>query len=174
MLPARAVLVAAGTRPNTVLAREDAAHFGLDGQYFQALDDDGQPVKPEKLAKPNEVRVMHQLRPDGRAVSFFGDLHPSFAGNVVKAMGSAKQGWPVVSQALANRAGGRRRADRAAFLADLNERLRAGVQQVNRLTPTIVEVVVRGAAGGARISCPASSIACRISRPCARAPTTRA
>ena len=29
-------------------------------------------------------------------VSFFGDLHPSFAGNVVKAMGSAKQGYPVV------------------------------------------------------------------------------
>ena len=46
---------------------------------------------------------MH-LRPDGRAVSFFGDLHPSFAGNVVKAMGGAKQGYPVVSRMLARRA----------------------------------------------------------------------
>ena len=34
------------------------------------------------------------VRPDGRAISFFGDLHPSFSGNVVKAMGSAKQGYP--------------------------------------------------------------------------------
>ena len=51
-----------------------------------------------------------QLRPDGRAVSFFGDLHPCFSGNVVKAMGGAKQGYPVVSRMLATRppAGARR------------------------------------------------------------------
>ena len=50
------------------------------------------------------------LLPDGRAISFFGDLHPSFAGNVVKAMGGAKQGYPVVSRVLARRkpAGARR------------------------------------------------------------------
>ena len=100
-MPARAVLVAAGTRPNTVLAREDGENFKVDGQYFQALNDEGAVVKPEKLAKPSEVRVITEMRPDGRAVSFFGDLHPSFAGNVVKAMGSAKLGWPVVSQTLA-------------------------------------------------------------------------
>ena len=44
-----------------------------------------------------------ELRDDGRAVSFFGDLHPSWAGNVVKAMGSAKLGYPVVSRTLARR-----------------------------------------------------------------------
>ena len=37
---------------------------------------------------------------DGRFVSFFGDLHPSFFGNVVKAMGGAKQGYPIVSGVL--------------------------------------------------------------------------
>jgi NADPH-dependent glutamate synthase beta subunit-like oxidoreductase/NAD(P)H-flavin reductase len=140
-MPARAVLVAAGTRPNTVLAREDAENFHVDGQYFQALNEDGAVVKPEKLAKPNEVRVITEMRPDGRAVSFFGDLHPSFAGNVVKAMGSAKQGWPVVSQALANLPAAKV-TDNTAFLADLNKRLRAKIRTVNRLTPTIVEVVV--------------------------------
>ncbi len=35
-LPARSILVAAGTQPNTVLAREDEANFTLDGRYFQA------------------------------------------------------------------------------------------------------------------------------------------
>ena len=139
--PARAVLVAAGTRPNTVLAREDAAHFHVDGQYFQALNDEGAVVKPEKLAKPSEVRVITEMREDGRATSFFGDLHPSFAGNVVKAMGSAKLGWPVVSQALA-RLPEATNKDHGAFLADLNRRLRAKIRTVNRLTPTIVEVVV--------------------------------
>ncbi len=40
---------------------------------------------------------------DGRFISFFGDLHPSFFGNVVKAMGGAKRGYPVVSRVLAAR-----------------------------------------------------------------------
>jgi len=140
-MPARAVLVAAGTRPNTVLAREDAENFKVDGQYFQALNDEGAVVKPEKLAKPAEVRVITEMRPDGRAVSFFGDLHPSFAGNVVKAMGSAKLGWPVVSQTL-SRLPAASSTDHSAFLGDLNRRLRAKIRTVNRLTPTIVEVVV--------------------------------
>jgi NAD(P)H-flavin reductase len=141
VLPARAVLVAAGTKPNTVLAREDAANFPLDGQYFQAVNDENEVVKPQRVAKPDEVRVITRFRPDGRAISFFGDLHPSFAGNVVKAMGSAKQGWPVVQAAL-DHLPAPRVADQSAFLADLNRRLRAKVRAVNRLTPTIVEVVV--------------------------------
>ena len=53
--------------------------------------------------------VLTELRADGRAMSFFGDLHPSFHGNVVKAMASAKQGYPIVSRMLAQgRAGVRR------------------------------------------------------------------
>ena len=60
-------------------------------------------MKPERVAKPQAVRVLMSLRPDGRAISFFGDLHPSFAGNVVKAMASAKQGYPVVSRTLARK-----------------------------------------------------------------------
>ncbi|MBL8710061.1 MAG: FAD-dependent oxidoreductase [Rhodospirillaceae bacterium] len=140
-LPARAVLVAAGTRPNTVLAREDSDHFALDGQYFRAIDAGGAVVAPERSAKPHEVRVITEAHADGRAVSFFGDLHPSFAGNVVKAMGSAKQGWPVVAMALAHRPDATA-TDTTDFLRDLNRRLRARVRVVNRLTPNIVEVVV--------------------------------
>jgi NADPH-dependent glutamate synthase beta subunit-like oxidoreductase/NAD(P)H-flavin reductase len=140
-LPARAVLVAAGTRPNTVLAREYAEQFGFDGQYFQAVDEQGQPVKPEKLAKPKAVQVLQSLRGDGRSVSFFGDLHPSFAGNVVKAMASAKQGWPVVARML-EKLPPRAAANDDAFVIELNRRLRARVHAVARLTPTIVEVIV--------------------------------
>ena len=38
--------------------------------------------------------MLTALEDDGRAISFFGDLHPSFFGNVVKAMASATQGYP--------------------------------------------------------------------------------
>src|SRR5439155_4425476 len=52
-LPAHTVFVAAGTQPNTVLAREDAAHFQLDGRYFQACDEAGLPAKPQRaISKP--------------------------------------------------------------------------------------------------------------------------
>ena len=81
------------------------------------------------------------LREDGRAISFFGDLHPSFAGNVVKAMASAKQGYPVVSRMLSRQAPSN--ISPQALIACLNEELRATVHEVHRLTPTIVEVVVR-------------------------------
>jgi len=141
-LPARSILVAAGTQPNTVLEREDATNFVLDGKYFQALDESGLPVKPERVAKPNEVRVLTSLRPDGKAISFFGDLHPSFSGNVVKAMGSAKQGYPVISRILADRRKPEG-VDGAALIAQMNNDLRATVADVIRLTPTIIEVIVK-------------------------------
>jgi NADPH-dependent glutamate synthase beta subunit-like oxidoreductase/NAD(P)H-flavin reductase len=140
-LPARTILVAAGTQPNTVLGREDPANVTIDGKYFQAYDEDGKPVRPEKSAKPGLVQVLVSKRPDGRAISFFGDLHPSFAGNVVKAMGSAKQGYPVVSRVLAHREP--TAIEPTALLARANEGLRATVHAVHRLTPTIVEVVVK-------------------------------
>ena len=140
-LPARSILVAAGTQPNTVLAREDTVHVHVDGRYFQACDENGTTVKPERSAKPLEPRVLLSRMQDGRFLSFFGDLHPSFAGNVVKAMASAKQGYPVLSRVLAQRPAASA-MDRDEFFAQLNRDLRPRVKEVNRLTPTIVEVVV--------------------------------
>ncbi|HEV2160971.1 MAG TPA: FAD-dependent oxidoreductase [Stellaceae bacterium] len=139
-LPAKTILVAAGTQPNTVLGREDPHNVKLDGRYFQAYDETGHHAKPEAVAKPEQVRVLMSARSDGRAISFFGDLHPSFAGNVVKAMGGAKQGYPVVSRVLARRKPSLPSTE--PLVARLNRELRPTVRDVIRLTPTIVEVVV--------------------------------
>src|SRR5204862_3373541 len=78
-LRARSVLIAAGTQPNTVLAREEGVSLELDGKYFLACDESGRPVKPEPhTAKPKAPQVLLHRRPDGRFMSFFGDLHPSY------------------------------------------------------------------------------------------------
>ena len=140
-LPARSILVAAGTHPNTVLQREDPGHVKIDGRYFQAVDETGMPVTPERVAKPEVPQILTSLQSDGRAISFFGDLHPSFAGNVVKAMASAKQGYPLVSRMLARRAASG--PPPAHLVRRLDDELRATVHAVHRLTPQIVEVVVR-------------------------------
>jgi NAD(P)H-flavin reductase len=60
----------------------------------------------------------------------------------VKAMGSAKLGYPVISRVLANVQPASAAGD-AEFFAHLNGELRAAVHEVVRLTPNIVEVVVR-------------------------------
>ncbi len=143
-LPARTILVAAGTQPNTVLAREDATHAFIDGKYFRALDEQGNPATPERVAKPAEVRVMMYRAADGRFMSFFGDLHPSFAGNVVKAMGGAKQGYPVLTRTMETLPASQRSP--AEILGQANAQWRARVVRVDRLTPTIVEVVVEAPA----------------------------
>lgn len=141
-LPARTVLIAAGTQPNTVLAREDPTHFQLDGRYFQACDEQGLAVQPEKSnAKPRSPQVLLAKTEDDRYISFFGDLHPSYFGNVVKAMGSAKQAFPVIS-ALLERKAPMSSLVNQQFIALLDTRLRATVHQVIRLTPSIVEVIV--------------------------------
>src|SRR5688500_20199348 len=57
-------------------------------------------------------------------------------------MGSGKQGYPVISRVLAER-NPSSSLDDTAFLARLNRDLRAVVNEVRRLTPTIVEVVLR-------------------------------
>jgi NADPH-dependent glutamate synthase beta subunit-like oxidoreductase/NAD(P)H-flavin reductase len=149
-LPANTVFIAAGTQPNTVLAREDAQHFPLDGKYFRACDEAGQPVKPEPaLAKTARADVLLTRLDDGRFISFFGDLHPSYFGNVVKALGSVKQGYPVVTRVLAQRPRNSDVSDQA-FFALLNRDLRASVHEVKRLTPTIVEIVIKAPAAARR------------------------
>jgi NADPH-dependent glutamate synthase beta subunit-like oxidoreductase/NAD(P)H-flavin reductase len=142
VLPARAVLVAAGTQPNTVLAREDEKNFKLNGRYFAACDENGDPVSPPRAnPKPEIPGVLLSRYGDGRFISFFGDLHPSYSGNVVKAMSSAKQGYPVVSGVL-ERVSPASSKPAWLFFAEMNGQLRATVHKVERLTPNIIEVVV--------------------------------
>ncbi len=140
-LPARTILIAAGTKPNTNLKYDEMNYFSFAGNSFQAFDEAGQPVTPQKIAKPDIPHVLMSILDNQKSISFFGDMHPSFAGNVVKAMGSAKQGYPVVSRMLH-----RRPIDTdvsaATLIKQLNHQLRARIHAVTRLTPTIIEVTV--------------------------------
>ncbi|MGH7077672.1 MAG: hypothetical protein ACREFU_06190, partial [Acetobacteraceae bacterium] len=142
-LAAGAVLVAAGTWPNTVLAREEK-RIRRDGRYFQAIDENGKPIAllPGD-AKPERAEVLVHRAEDGRFLSFFGDLHPNFAGNVVKAMASAKRGYPVLSRVLGAREAA---ATPGVLLATAKRDLAPGVRAVHRLAPRIVEVVVHAPA----------------------------
>jgi NAD(P)H-flavin reductase len=151
-LPARTVCVAAGTSPNVIYEKEYPGTFALDDkkQYFRPhvakVGPDGR-VTLEKAAQAGEGFFTSYLK-DGHSVSFYGDNHPHYAGSVVKAMASAKDGYPRVValfpevRSLDVASQPAREAKLRALFAKLDHELVATVHQVNRLTPTIVEIVV--------------------------------
>jgi len=152
-LPARSVLVAAGTSPNITYEKERPGSFQLDTRkkFFQGhravRQGDTWGVEPEDGA------FFTSAVGAGRLVSYYGDNHPAYAGNVVKAMASAKDGYPHVVALFAEelaRLDPARQAERdaawVALTAKLDRDLLARVERVERLTDTIVEVVVRAPA----------------------------
>lgn len=80
----KTLLIAAGTKPNTVLANE-FPELCLDGGFFR-------PLAGEELFVVKTD--------DGRYVSYLGDLHPKYSGSVVKALASAKMAAPKIHEKL--------------------------------------------------------------------------
>jgi len=77
-LPCRTLLISTGTHPNAVLEQD------LDLKKIMG----------------DEILLSYKGE---EKVSFFGDLHPSYQGNVVKAMASVKKGYPKICEALLKR-----------------------------------------------------------------------
>ena len=70
VLPARTILVAAGTQPNTVLAREDELNVVLDGRYFQAFDEDGRPGASRSVSRSLQIRLCADVSLRPRPAAF--------------------------------------------------------------------------------------------------------
>jgi len=151
-LPARTVCVAAGTSPNVTYEKEYPGTFALDQRgYFQNFHvqrTDGQ-IQLVPTTR-GEGFFTSYASPEGHVVSYYGDNHPRYAGSVVKAMASAKHGYRHVAELFApdiaalDAAGQPQREQRwAKFASEVNEQFSAVVQSVNRLAPSIIEVIVR-------------------------------
>ena len=141
MIAVRSIFIAAGTNPNTILQREDPKHFFLDKKYFRAIDEEGNLVSLEKSCKPDYTQVLTTIDHENRAVSFFGDLHPSYAGNVVKAMASAKNGYKIITNILHQRYANKN--NQKEFFYNLDYLLSATIYEVDQLTPSIIEVIIK-------------------------------
>ena len=83
---ARTLILSTGTAPNTNLLKDepDLFSFGLDARGFPHLQ---------------EKFILYK-RGDGRSMTVFGDMNPSYHGSVVKALASAKEGASVVEKSL--------------------------------------------------------------------------
>ncbi|MFO0610906.1 MAG: FAD-dependent oxidoreductase [Polyangiales bacterium] len=146
-LPARTVCIAAGTSPNVTFERERPGSFEMDPKTrafrpHRAVlgGENGPRVEPD----PKGFFTSY-VGPKGQLVSYYGDNHPVYAGSVVKAMASAKDGYPFVSELFRDdiAAAGGKEAQWDAFRDKVASELTATVHEVRRLTPTIVEVIVK-------------------------------
>jgi NAD(P)H-flavin reductase/NADPH-dependent glutamate synthase beta subunit-like oxidoreductase len=153
-LPARTVLVAAGTVPNVTYEKEHPGTFQLDSRqkFFQGF----RAVKGADgviALEPDANGFFTSYQNDGRFITYYGDNHPRYNGNVVKAMASAKHGYPHVVQlfedhvaALDPAQASERDGEWREMIARMDDQLNAVVERVVRLTPNIVEVIVRAPA----------------------------
>ena len=153
-LPARTALVAAGTSPNVTCEKEAPGTFQLDARkkFFRphaaVTDGDG-----AFRLTPDAKGFFTSYNVGGRFVSYYGDNHPRYAGNVVKAMASAKDGFRHVTRLFEADLAQQTEAEQPArdvswsrLTRRLDEALLATVEDVVRLTPTIIEVIVKAPA----------------------------
>ncbi|MGH9914128.1 MAG: FAD-dependent oxidoreductase, partial [Pyrinomonadaceae bacterium] len=153
-IPACSVQVAAGTSPNTTYEKEFPSTFALDewhsffAPHKAVRGEDGRfHMVP---AAADERAFFTSYQKDGRFITYYGDNHPVYAGNVVKAMASAKDGYEQVVALFAEEIAAldatnqqKRNESFAQLVQRLDDQLIARVVRVDRLTPTIVDVVVR-------------------------------
>jgi NADPH-dependent glutamate synthase beta subunit-like oxidoreductase/NAD(P)H-flavin reductase len=149
-IPARTVCIAAGTSPNVIYEKEKPGTFKLDEwkQFFQPhkLVKNGDGNFHAVAAEKGERAFFTSYEHDGKFISYYGDNHPVYAGNVVKAMASAKHGYEKVAELFADSIGATpadAEKDFDRLVKTLDEQLRAYVVKVERLTPTIVDVIVK-------------------------------
>ncbi len=157
-LDARTVLVAAGTSPNITYEKEHPGTFDLDqwAWFFEVHRKEEQGLAAIPRGRDESGAGFFTSYHDGeRTISVYGDNHPAYAGNVVKAMASARDGYPKVVELFADELAGLDNGPEALAVrkdswrklaSHLHFDFDAHVHEVNRLTPTITEVVVHAPA----------------------------
>jgi NAD(P)H-flavin reductase/NADPH-dependent glutamate synthase beta subunit-like oxidoreductase len=149
---ARSLFVAAGTSPNIIYEREFPNTFKMDKwkQFFQThqLSMDGEAALLP--AEDSEKAFFTSYKDEDKYITYYGDNHPAYAGNVVKAMASARKGYKHVVDLFKKEIDSQKANEGHSyddkwktFSAELDNLFTAAVVSVNRLTSTIVEVIVR-------------------------------
>jgi len=156
----RGLFIAAGTAPNTIYQSEHPGTFVMDHKFYKRHEPEAGQGQTALVASDDEIQVkvgkpapFTSYHSDGRYITFYGDNHPVYAGNVVKAMASAKDGYPYIVNLFAEELAtleSTQQAQRDAQLRTLQQQLDnqflAHVVTINRLTPTIIEVLVKAPA----------------------------
>ena len=145
---ARTVLIAIGTEPNTIIAEECSDIFALNHKYFSMYDGNNQKITDSSSQQNLAKCFFIQNKKDDMTISCFGDLHPHYSGNVVKAMASAKHGHKLILEKLnktdnVDNVNNRSNIKVHHLFEHCDQLLISKITQIKRLSPTIIEVTVK-------------------------------
>jgi hypothetical protein len=137
VLAAKAIFVATGAKPNVAYEFEHRGSFEREGlfqyQPYENIDGKLEAVSNISNCKDKQFGPFtSQAR-----VTFVGDTHPAFHGNVVKAVASAKRTYPHIMKSLEHI-----KPDR--FLKPVRfDDLETKIEQVQRHGDNIIELTIR-------------------------------
>jgi NADPH-dependent glutamate synthase beta subunit-like oxidoreductase/NAD(P)H-flavin reductase len=149
-LPAHAIFVATGAKPNIAYEFEHRGTFqreGSDYSMYDLVDGELEFLHPNGHAahcKTNHFGAFTSYQEDDHRVTFLGDAHPVFHGNVVKAIASAKRTYPKIMQLFVEQVHAQGDAQEyQEFVAKMRELFTTEVVAVQRHSPSVVEIKVK-------------------------------
>lgn len=146
-LPARSILVATGTQPNTAYEFEHRGTFNrlnLQYQHYENIDSQLNVAHGVEHCKDPEFGPFTSYHKDQHRVSLIGDTHPVFHGSVVKAIASGMRTYPKIVDVLKNKLGQLGQEQEYRQFADqMNYLFRARIHAIARKTNQTLELTIQ-------------------------------
>jgi len=155
-LPARTVLTATGAQPNIAYSFEHPGVFhrnGLEYQPYENINGKLTIVEKARHLKTPDFGPFTSYDKDGHRISFVGDTHPTFHGNVVSAIASALRCYPKIVNLFGKQA--EQTADEASYETFANAmrgQFQTHIKSVTRRANNIVELEVHAPMSAKRFS----------------------
>ncbi len=146
-LPARSLLVATGTQPNTAYEFEHRGTFNrLNLQYQHYEENEGKLEVAHGVphCKDTQFGPFTSYHLHDKRVSLIGDTHPVFHGNVVKAIASGLRTYPKILDILRDQINPQATLQEYTdFAAQMTYLFTARITAIVRKTPHIVELAIQ-------------------------------
>lgn len=145
-LPARSILAATGTQPNTAYEFEHRGTFNRLNLQYQHYEED----EEGKLSiahgvlhcKDEAFGPFTSYQKEDKRVSLIGDTHPVFHGNVVKAIASGMRTYPKITAILQDKMEQGNPQEYQQFATEMQSLFQARIVSMIRKTATILEISI--------------------------------
>ncbi len=148
-IAAKAIFVATGAKPNVAYSFEHQGSFVRKKMEYEAYEDiNGQlsTIVTGEHVKAEQFGAFTSYDHNDKRVTFLGDTHPLFHGNVVKAIASAKRTYPKIIAHLNQHDKESEQysveKDYLTFRRLMDSQFKSTVISTSRLTPSTIELVV--------------------------------
>ncbi|HLB43079.1 MAG TPA: FAD-dependent oxidoreductase [Gammaproteobacteria bacterium] len=146
-LPARSILVATGTQPNTAYEFEHHGTFNrlnLQYQHYEDKDDKLMIAHGVAHCKDSQFGPFTSYHKDNHRVSLIGDTHPVFHGSVVKAIASGMRTYSKIVNVLQKKLDDSQHTDDyQSFAKQMRHLFNAKIITIARKTKNIIELSIQ-------------------------------